>query len=301
MAGLKAWISAFRLKFLPQGVLPVILATALAWEKHGIFYLSYFILAFTGMALVQFALTMLNDTLDYEYGTDRSSLEAKNPYSGGSGVLVSGIIKPEEMKRVIAVFYILALLIGIYLAFVRGIEVIIIALLGFFISIFYSAKPLRFAYRGIGEFAMLLGYGPVITTGAYFVQSQILNKESFLIGLFPGLLMFAMIIINEIPDYEEDRRAGKRNIVSRVGREKGVIAFGLSLSAFYILLIALSITKVIPVTSLIALLSLPVAASAFINAKRYYRDRIKIARANERMVILYSTAMILLISGILLG
>jgi len=79
MQKLKIWVSAFRLKFLPQGVLPVVIATALAWQRHGVFYLNYFILTFAGMALLQFGLTMLNDMLDYVYGTDQTKTGEKKP------------------------------------------------------------------------------------------------------------------------------------------------------------------------------------------------------------------------------
>jgi len=298
MASIKTWFSAFRMKFLPQGVLPVVIATTLAWRKEGIFYLNYFILAFAGMALIQFALTMLNDALDYLYGTDKSALSEKNPYSGGSGVLAEGLISPKHMFSLIALFYLTSLAIGIYLAVVRGAEVLAIALAGFFMSIFYSAKPFRFAYRGLGELAMLFGYGPIITLGAYFVQTQIIAKEAFLIGLFPGMLMFAMIIINEIPDYEEDKKAGKKNIVSRVGREAGAKIFAASLLSTYLLLLAFIYFNMLPPSALLAFLSLPVALSAIDYAKKYYNDKLKVAKANERMVVCYSLYNILLAIGL---
>lgn len=301
MASIKTWVNAFRLKFLPQGILPVILATALAWEERSVFYFSYFALAFVGMALVQFGLTMLNDALDYLYGTDKSTLSEKNPYSGGSGVLAEGLVSPRQMFSMIVLFYLIAFGIGIYLAAVRGIEVIFIALLGFSVSVFYSAKPFRLAYRGIGELAMLLGYGPIITLGAYFVQAQAVAKEAFLIGLFPGMLMFAMIIINEIPDYEEDKRAGKRNIVSRVGRENGAKIFAGSLLSTYLLLLACIYLNVLPRRTIIAFLSLPAALSAIDYAKKYYNDKLKVAKANERMVLCYSLYNILLAIGLIIA
>jgi len=301
MQKLKIWVSAFRLKFLPQGVLPVVIATALAWQRHGVFYLNYFILTFAGMALVQFGLTMLNDMLDYVYGTDQTKTGEKNPYSGGSGVLADGLVSPREMLAVISLFYVTAFAIGVYLAMARGIEVIVIALAGFFISIFYSAKPFRFAYRGVGELAMLLGYGPVITLGAYFVQTQTIEKEAFLIGLFPGMLMFAMILINEIPDYEEDAKAGKKNITSRLGKEKAVAIFAVSLAAAYLFVLACALLNIFPRSSLLSFLSLPIALSAVLNAKKYYKDKLKIAIGNQRMVLCYSAANLLLALGIILG
>lgn len=297
---LRAWAAAVRLKFLPQGVMPVLLGSAVAWHSKGVFSLINFSLAFIGMALVQFALTMLNDALDFIYGTDASSSGRKNPYSGGSGVLVDGVINPREMLRTVFVFYIIALAIGIYLTLTLGSTLIYIILVGLFISVFYSVKPFRFAYRGLGEVAMLIGYGPVITMGAYFVQTGMVALQPAVAGLVPGLLMWAMIVVNEIPDYEEDRRAKKMNLVVRVGRERGKNVFILSLAVTYLFIAASVAVGVFPLPALLSLLSIPFAYTSASYLRRYYRDKIKVAAANEAMVKVYSSTMILLTVGFLI-
>lgn len=297
---LKAWVVAVRLKFLPQGVLPVLLGSAVAWHAKGDFNPLYFLLAFAGMALVQFALTMLNDALDFLYGTDTSGSSGKNPYSGGSGVLVDGIITPGEMLRVVFLFYFIALGIGAYLTLTAGITLIYIILAGLFISIFYSAKPFRFAYRGVGEIAMLLGYGPIITLGAYFVQTGELALQPAIAGLVPGMLMWSMILVNEIPDYEEDKRARKMNLVVRLGRERGKDLFIYSLVFIYVFITAMLAAGIFPLYALITILSAPFAYSSAKHLKKYYLDKIKVAAANEAMVKLYSTAMLLLTAGFLI-
>lgn len=278
----------------------MLLGSAVAWHALGVFNPYYFILAFTGMALVQFALTMLNDALDYLYGTDASGSEEKNPYSGGSGVLVDGVIKPGEMLAVVAVFYLIALGIGVYLSLAVGYGVLYLVLLGFFISIFYSAKPFRFAYTGIGELAMLLGYGPVITLGAYYIQTQELAFLPVIAGLVPGMLMWAMIVVNEIPDYEEDKKAGKRNLVVRLGREKGKDLFTLALVGIYSFIAALVLAGLFPRGALIAFLSAPIAFKAVRYLRQYYLDKVRVAAANREMVKVYSTTMLLLTLGFLI-
>ncbi len=297
---LRAWVSAVRLKFLPQGVLPVVLGSAVAWHLKGAFNPAYFALTFIGMALVQFALTMLNDALDYLYGTDASGSGGKNPYSGGSGVLVDGVITPGEMLRVVLLFYIIALGIGIYLTLAVGAKLLYIIAAGLFISVFYSAKPLRFAYRGVGEIAMLLGYGPVITLGAYFVQTGEPAMEPIIAGLVPGMLMWAMIVVNEIPDYEEDKGAGKMNLVVRLGRKRGKDIYVFSLGLVYAFIAASAAAGVLPSGTLLALLSIPFAYSSASHLSRYYLDKIKVAAANEAMVKVYSSTVVLLTVGFLI-
>ncbi len=293
------WVEAVRLKFLPQGVLPVLLGSAVAIHNNHAFNALYFILAFFGMALVQFALTMLNDLIDFLQGTDTRTSGEKNPYSGGSGVLRDGRIKPRDMLAVIALFYLAALAIGIYLTSKLGITLLYIVLAGFFISIFYTLKPLQFAYRGLGEIAMFLGYGPTITLGAYFVQAAQLSWQGFLAGFVPGALMFAMIVVNEIPDYEEDSRANKRNITVRFGVENARKIYAASLAVIYLFIFFAALLGVFPLATHLTLLSLPFAYRSVKYTNLYYRDRILMAKANREMVRVYSSAMLLFTLGFL--
>jgi 1,4-dihydroxy-2-naphthoate octaprenyltransferase len=296
----RAWIQAFRLKFLPQGVMPVFIGTALAYNAHKLFFFNLFVLVFFGMMFVQFGLTMLDDWHDYMGETDTTGTFEKNPYTGGSGVLVDGTITPKEMIRVVALFYIIALTIGLFVTYLRGAMVLYILLAGFFISIFYSLKPFQFAYRGIGEFMMLLGYGPTITLGAYFVQTQSLSFQAFYAGLLPGMLMWVMIIVNEIPDYEEDRANEKKNLVVRFGREKGVLFFILGLFFVYAFIILLVALAVFPIGVLISLLSIPIAIRSVTHLRKHYTSKIEVSAANNLMVIVYSSTTILFTLGLLL-
>ncbi len=296
---IRDWIEAFRLKFLPQGVLPVLLGTAMAWQEEGVVDLYFFGLAFLGMALVQFALTMLNDLVDYIQGTDRTRMAYKNPFTGGSGVLADGRIRPRDMLIVVASFYLAALAIGIYFALRVGIEVIYVVLAGFFVSIFYTVPPFRFAYHGVGELAMLLGYGPIITLGAHFVQTGFLSERAALAGLVPGMLMWSMILVNEIPDYEEDRKAGKRNITVRLGVERSAELYALSLAAIYAFIGFGVFIEAFPRACLAAILSLPFSMRSVGKLQRHMGDKLKLASANAEMVRAYSSTMLLFALGFL--
>ncbi len=297
---MRDWVAAVRLKFLPQGVLPVLLGSAIAWYDEASFNIGYFALAFLGMALVQFGLTMLNDLVDYQQGTDRTTTPSKNPYSGGSGVLVDGRITPKQMTSVIVAFYLIALAIGIYLASQVGLPVIYIALIGFFISISYTVPPFKLAYRGLGELAMMIGYGPTITAGAYYVQAGALSEKAIAAGLVPGLLMVAMILVNEIPDYEEDKRAGKRNLTVRLGKYASSGLYTIVLTAVY-LIVGLGVQQgLFPSSSFVVLLSLPFAFRSVSLLQKHIDDKLEVASANAEMVKLYSSAMLLLTASFII-
>jgi len=293
---LRVWVKAARLKFLPQGVLPVVLGTLVAYRNDSLFDPAVFLMALFGAALIQVGLTILNDAYDYATGTDRSSTDEKNPYSGGSGVFVDGDLTVGEALRGVAAMYVVAMSIGFYLTWLRGIELLSIGLLGVAISITYSAPPFRFAYRGLGEVEMLIGYGPIITAGAYFVQTGSVSPESVLIGFVPGGLTVLMIILNEVPDREEDLAAGKMNLVARVGRERGVTLFGVLAAALYVGVAVAGATRGFPRAALLALLSAPLAAKAYLVAREKVSEGFApegFEAANELMVKNYSATMFL--------
>ena len=102
---------------------------------------------------------------------------------------------------------------------------LLIGAIGILSSIFYTVPPVKFAYRGFGELGLLVNFGPVLVMGSYYVQRQTLDMEPVILSLVPGFLMWSMIVINEIPDYEEDRQSGKMNLVARFGRKTGVVLY----------------------------------------------------------------------------
>ncbi|MDP7643176.1 MAG: prenyltransferase [Anaerolineales bacterium] len=298
---LRVWTRSFRLKFLPQGVLPVLLGSIVAWRETGQFDLAFFTLAIIGAACVQIGLTMLNDALDYVYGTDRSETAKENPYSGGSGVLADHLLRPGEILAVATLFYLVAAMIGAYLTFRVGIGVFWMALLGLFLSVSYSVKPLRLSHRGLGELAMLMGYGPTITLGAAYVQTGQFSVQAGLAGLLPGLLMWSMILVNEIPDYHDDVRAEKRNLIVRLGLLRGRWLYIASLSGVYAFVFGGVVSGAFPAWGLLAFGSALIAFRSFRVVYRRYRDPCAMVPANKGMVLVYSSTMMLFSLGLWLS
>ncbi|NTV54775.1 MAG: prenyltransferase, partial [Syntrophaceae bacterium] len=220
-----AWIQAVRIQFVPPSFIPAMLAAAIAWARYEVFDPFAFLLVFIGVTVHHFGLNMLDDTLDYLHAVDRAWGEEKNPYTGGSGVLTEGLLTVRELKWGVFVCYSVTIGIWIYLAALKGWPVLLIGAIGILSSIFYTVPPVKFAYRGFGELGLLVNFGPVLVMGSYYVQRQTLDMEPVILSLVPGFLMWSMIVINEIPDYEEDRQSGKMNLVARFGRKTGVVLY----------------------------------------------------------------------------
>jgi 1,4-dihydroxy-2-naphthoate octaprenyltransferase len=166
---------------------------------------------------------------------------------------------------------------------------------GFFCAFFYTAPPIRFGYRGLGEIAQLLCFGPGIGLGAYYVQTQRISWEAFWATLPFGIMLFSMITINEIPDYFEDRKGGKLNLVARFGREAGVWLFIVSLlSAYGVILVGILLGR-IPFLGAISFLTLPIAYKTIAILRTCYQEPGKMAPANLGMICTHNFTAILLI------
>lgn len=274
--------------------MPGILGGMIAWSVDGKFLPGYFLLVMLGLILNHMALNMTDDYYDFRHLVDVFARDGKNPYTGGSGLLSSGAIQPKRMQRVFITFYVIAIGIGVFLGIQRGAFILLLLVIGFFCAFFYTAPPVRFGYRGLGELAQLLCFGPGIGIGAYYVQSQRISWEAFWGTLPFGIMLFSMITINEIPDYVEDRKAGKLNLVARYGREAGVRLFVLSvLSAYGVILAGVLLGK-IPTLGLISLLTLPIAYKTISVLKAHYQDPLKMAPANLGMICAHNFTAILL-------
>ncbi len=291
---MRLWWRAFRFHYTSASFMPGILGGMIAWTVEKEFHPGYFLLVMLGLLLNHVALNLTDDYYDFRHLVDAFDSHG-NPYSGGSGMLSKGLIRPESMRNVFILFYLFAIGIGIGLGILRGFLVFLLLIFGFFCAFFYTAPPVRFGYRGLGEVAQLLCFGPGIGLGAYYVQTQRVSWEAFWGTLPFGIMLFSMITINEIPDYFEDRKGGKLNLVARLGREKGVRLFIVSLLSAYTSILIGVILKKIPPLGIIAFLTFPIAYKTISILKSRYQEPVRLAPANLGMICTHNFTAILLV------
>jgi 1,4-dihydroxy-2-naphthoate octaprenyltransferase len=291
------WWKALRYHFIPPSLFPATLGALVAWAVNGTFYTFYFLLVLAGVVANHLALNMADDYFDFKHAVDNSKPEEKNPYSGGSGTLSSGAMHPSAMFKAFVLCFALTVTIGLYLTIVRGIPVLLFGLLGVFCSVFYTAPPISFSHHGLGELGQLVCFGTVIGMGSYFVQTQTITLEAFLATLPLGIMLFSMIVINEIPDYNEDRLAGKLTLVARYGKWRGVKLYVASWACTYLVITVGILLQVLPWTALLALVSLPITLRSIKVLQANYENPLKLAPANLDMIIAYSITSLGLIAA----
>jgi 1,4-dihydroxy-2-naphthoate polyprenyltransferase len=296
-----AWIQALRLHYVPTSILPAILGSVIAWVTYREFNVWYFILVVIGVTVHHMGLNMIDDVFDYLHSVDRLPGEEKNPYTGGSGVLTGGLLSTGQVLSAAIFCYLVGITITVYLTVMIGWPILIFAAIGIFSSVFYTVPPIRYGYRGFGELSLLINFGPVICLGAYYVQTGSIDWEPFVVSLVPGFLMWSMIVINEIPDYEEDRQAGKLNLVARLGRVPGVILYVAGLVCAYTVILVPAVLGITSFGALLGLFTLPLAYDAFRILRENYLDRMKMAPANLATIKVHALTLICLIIGYLAG
>jgi 1,4-dihydroxy-2-naphthoate octaprenyltransferase len=114
----------------------------------------------------------------------------------------------------------LAVLCGVYLVSVAGPELIAVGAASILAGVLYTGGPRPYGYEGLGEVFVFLFFGIVAVTGSYFVQVQALPWQAFACAVPVGLLASAILVVNNVRDMETDRRAGKRTLAVRLGRER---------------------------------------------------------------------------------
>jgi 1,4-dihydroxy-2-naphthoate octaprenyltransferase len=214
----------------------MLLGTALAAVDGPISW-PWLIATVLGIFFVEAAKNASGEVFDWDSGTDRAVSDAdRSPFSGGKRVLVDGLLTRRQTWWVAGIFYVLGGAVGLAIVAWREPWVLAIGLAGMLLAWFYHAPPLRLSYRGLGEPAVTLVYGPLICVGTYLVQRHALPAEIWLAAIPLGLLIGAFLWINEFPDRRADASAGKRTLVVRLGPERAADVFaGIVVLAFFAL------------------------------------------------------------------
>jgi 1,4-dihydroxy-2-naphthoate octaprenyltransferase len=293
----KAWLLALRYHFVPPSIFPAVLGGLVSWATNSGFVPLYFLLVLVAIIVNHIGLNMTDDYFDYKHSVDKLKTGEKNPYTGGSGTLSSGLISPKSMFKAFTLCYLVTIAVGIYLTLTRGLPILAFGLIGVFCAVFYTAPPISFSHHGLGELAMLVNFGTIIGLGAFYVQARTLTLQAFLATLPLGIMLFSMITINEIPDMEEDRDAGKLTLVARYGKKAGAKLYVASWICTYAVIIASAALRIIPVFTLFALLSLPLVYRSIRVLQAHYDNPRLMAPANLDMIKAHSVAGFGLIAG----
>lgn len=278
LADPKVWIAS---------VVPMSVGTALAFRAAGAIHWGWLAATVAGVFLLEIGKNGINEAVDFLSGADIAvAADKRNPFSGGKKTIVDGRLTLREVQWIAWSATALGTLLGLAIAAWREPGILWIGVAGVFFAIFYSQPPLKLVYRGFGEVAVGVAFGPLLTLGAYLVQAGQWHPTAAAWGVPFGFLIANILWINEFPDVEADRAAGKLTGVARLGRRRAVPVYALLYLGAYVSIILLAVSER-NWACLLGLLSLPVAIRSVLHARRYADDISRLLAANARTVLVY--------------
>ena len=225
---MRIWLMAARLRTLPAAIAPVLVGTALAYELYEVFKPLAFVAAMLGSILIQVGTNLSNDYSDARRGADAEDR------LGPVRVTAGGLVPPKQVLLATYITFGLAILCGVYLIATAGIELLFVGIASIAAGVLYTGGPRPYGYEGLGEIFVFLFFGVVAVTGSTFAQTETWPWEAVVLSVPVGLLAAAILVVNNVRDMDSDKRAGKRTLAVRLGRERGRMLYAAMVFGSYL-------------------------------------------------------------------
>jgi len=285
----KSFIAATRVPFVAASILPVVFTTVYVRETDIDYFL--FSLIIISVFFLHLSANVINDFMDWD---NDGANENAGKFNGGTRQFVENIVGKEQYKIIFNISMVIGIVcIGI-ITFFRP-YAIIPGIAGILIAYFYSSPPFSLQSKGLGELGLFFAFGPLITFGTGYVLTDTLSLNHFLIGIPPGLLTTLILWINEFPDYEADKEAGKKNLVVRLGLEKSFNIFMLGQILVYVSIAFLIIAGILPTMAFSLFILAPLSFHIVKQAKENLNNPKMLEPVQGKTVMLQNIALIAMI------
>jgi len=253
---LSVWFRVIRIKFLLASVIAVCLGVAISYWRFGVIDPLHAAITLGGVVALHASVDLLNDYWDYKRGIDTATKRTK--FSGGTGVLPEGLLKPGTVYRAGIAFLVIGSFAGAYFIALYG--WVIAAILGFaIVSIYFYST--RIVDSGLGEIFVAIK-GTMIVLGTIFIQTQSISAVDVVSGVIMGTLSAFVLFITSFPDHDADKQKGRRTLVIVLGKKNAASLFWAFPAVVYGVLASGVYLEVIPSSCLVSFLSLPLAVAA---------------------------------------
>ncbi|MEM0481979.1 MAG: prenyltransferase [Nitrososphaerota archaeon] len=252
----KIWFIATRPWSFVMTFVSATLAGVLAL-KSATFNATLYLITLAGLILFHAATNMLNDYFDVKNRVDRFDVPTSRyrPHP-----LLTGEIGGREFLTVTTMLYGLVILIAGILSLVRGPLILLLTGAGLLASVFYTAPPIAFKYRALGEPVVFLVWGPLMVGGSYYTITGTFTVEPLLASIPVGILVLLVLLANNIRDTDYDREAVSATIPILLGVRRSLILYGALLASTYMITILLILSRILSIYSLMVLVTAPIAA-----------------------------------------
>lgn len=201
------WIVGARPRTLPAAIAPVLVATALAASDADIPMAA---LALLVSLSLQVGVNYANDYSDGIKGTDDNRV-------GPTRLVASGLASAKSVKQAAFLSFAIAAVVGSILALQSSLWLLAVGASAIFAAWTYTGSKRPYGYLGLGEISVFIFFGVVATMGSYFVQTELITWQSFIVSIPMGALACSILAINNLRDRAQDELVGKRTLAVRLG------------------------------------------------------------------------------------
>lgn len=293
MATAKVWVAETRPQFLLLTPVCVFAGIAASIYDGNPFNGTYFALSFIGALCAHIAVNVLNDYSDYKTGVDLRTV--RTPFSGGSGILPSGAMRPQEALALGLGSLAVVIGIGIYFITVYGAAILPLGLAGVLFASLYT--PLITRLPAASEFAA--GGFALMILGTYFTQAGTYSPAAAVCTILGWLLIANLLLLNEVPDAEADRIGGRKHLPILIGPRRAVMVYSGIVIASYGSIVGGVITGALPALAFLGLLTVPFGIKAVSGALRSYADIEKLIPALGANIIVVLATPLLTATGVI--
>ena len=257
MSTLKKYIMVTRPWSFTMSLISVSVGTLLAAEEGTVSW-EWFLITALGIVFFHAAANVINDYYDTLYKVDRpdSPTVKYRPQP-----IISGLLTPRQVLIEAIILFGMTAVIGSFIAVMRSWHVLWIGIIGMLTGIFYTAGPVKFKYRALGELAVFMMWGPLMVEGAYAVQRQALSMTAIYISVPFGLLVALVLFANNMRDVAYDSRQQVKTLSIVMGMEKSYLLFAGLILAAYVYVFGMIVLGMLSFWGFIIFLSLPKAWS----------------------------------------
>jgi len=287
---------ALRLPFTTASALPFIFGSFFA---GGHLNQTTFWLGLLAVVAAHLGANLINDYADSKSGADWHDPTPYN-FFGGSKLIQEGVLTEKFYLKLALFFSTLSALSVVLIACVlQSTFVVGVVLLVVLLSWAYSMKPLQLAYHRLGEVAIFILFGPVPVMGGYFLQTGIFPDLASLVVALPfGFFTAAILYANEVPDFADDLRAGKRTLANIFARERAYLGYyALALTGFASVVLAVAL-RYVSAWALLALLAIPLALKVARLLRNFSSDKMRLIESSKLSIIIQTVVSLILIGSV---
>ncbi len=297
MPSIKSYLNIMRAPFLVLAPACVAVGLGTAYWQTQEFNWLHVLLVLVGGLSAHICVNSFNEYFDFKSGLDART--QRTPFSGGSGTLPAN----PEMERAALTIAVASLLltaaIGIYFVVLQGWQLLVIGILGLFLLVSYT--PLWVYNPILSLIAPGLGFGILMVMGTHFALTGTLTWTAVIASLVPTFLVSDLLLLNQFPDVEADQSIGRKSLPITVGRKVSAQIYGLQLLLTYLAIILGVVLKILPVFSLIALLTSILSWRNYQQVRRNAEDTPALIPSMGMNVIIILSTMLLLAIGLFIG